>query len=171
MKKDPFGTARSRVLLALLTCVSLAPGAHAVAARGAKSPGAAASSAVSVPDTPVAVAQPAPALPAPSELEAKYGLQIAQVVLAASGGLVDVRFRVLDAAKVKALLDNPSNAPVLLAGDKPPLQPPHHALRGARYAKGQVFYILYPNVRSTVKPGAEVTVGLGEARLGPVTAQ
>jgi len=171
MKTRPFGAERSRVLLGLLTVVLVAPGVHAVAARGVKLPVAAASSAINVPDAPAATARSAPALPAPSELELKYGLQIAHVALAASGGLVDVRFRVLDAVKVKALLDNPSNAPVLLAGDKPPLQPPHHALRGARYAKGQVFYILYPNVRGTVKPGAEVTVAVGEARLGPVTAQ
>ena len=116
-------------------------------------------------------ARPAQPLPPPSALEAETGIQIAQVGLTASGGLVDVRFRVLDAAKAKALLGNPANVPMLIAGDNPPLMPPHHALKGARFAKGQVFYILYPNQRNAIKPGVQVTVAMGDARLGPVTAQ
>lgn len=107
----------------------------------------------------------------PSALETQYGIQIMQLGLAASGGLVDVRFKVLDAVKAKALLGNSANAPMLIAGDKPPLMAPHNALRGARFGQGQVFYILYPNLRSAIKPGVEVTVVMGEARLGPVTVQ
>jgi hypothetical protein len=99
------------------------------------------------------------------------GIQIAQVGLTAQGGMVDVRFKVLDAAKAKALLGNPANAPMLIAGNQPPLHPPHHALKGARFAPGQVFYILYPNARGAVQPGVEVSVAMGDARLGPVKAQ
>lgn len=110
-------------------------------------------------------------LPPPSALESQVGIQIAHVGLAASGGLVDLRFKVLDAAKARALLGNPANAPVLIAGDMPPLMAPHKALHGARYGQGQVVYILYPNLRGAVKPGAEVTVAMGDTRLGPVTAQ
>ena len=116
-------------------------------------------------------ARPTQPLPPPSALETEAGLQITQVGLTASGGLVDVRFRVLDAAKAKALLGNPANTPMLIAGDNPPLVPPHHALKGARFAKGHVFYILYPNQRNAIKPGVQVTVAMGDARLGPVTAQ
>lgn len=112
-----------------------------------------------------------PALPPPTELEQQHGLQVAQLALTASGGLVDVRFKVLDAGKAKALLGNPANAPMLIAGDQPPLHPPHHALKGARFAPGQVFYILYPNARGAVQPGVDVSVAMGDARLGPVKAQ
>lgn len=127
---------------------------------------------------PVAEAAPVPqtarakveVLP-PSALEMQYGIQITQIGLTASGGLVDVRFKVLDAVKARALLGNPANTPMLIAGDKPPLMAPHNALRGARFGQGQVFYILYPNLRSAIKPGVDVIVAMGEARLGPVTAQ
>lgn len=122
---------------------------------------------------PVVVTQsvkPLP-LPAPTEVEQQYGIQIVHVALTASGGLVDARFKVLDAAKAKTLLGNAANAPVLIAGDKPPLMAPHHALRGARFSNGQVFYILYPNTRSAIRSGVEVVVAMGAARLGPVTAQ
>lgn len=116
-------------------------------------------------------ARPAQQMRSPSALETRYGIQIVQLGLAASGGLVDLRFKVLDAVKVKALLGDPANAPMLVAGDKPPLMAPHNALRGAKFGQGQVVYILYPNLRSAIKPGVEVTVVMGEARLGPVTAQ
>jgi hypothetical protein len=111
------------------------------------------------------------ALPAPNSLELQYGIQITHIGLTASGGLVDLRFKVLDAAKAKALLGNAANPPMLIAGDMPPLMPPHKALHGAKYSQGQVVYILYPNLRSAVKPGAEVTVAMGDVRFGPVTAQ
>lgn len=110
-------------------------------------------------------------LPPPSALESQVGIQIAHVGLAASGGLVDLRFKVLDAAKARALLGNPANAPMLIAGDMPPLMAPHKALHGAKYGQGQVIYILYPNLRGAIQPGVEVTVALGDARLGPVIAQ
>lgn len=127
---------------------------------------------------PVAEAAPVPKtarakveISPPSALEMQYGIQITQIGLTASGGLVDVRFKVLDAVKARALLGNSANAPMLIAGDKPPLMAPHNALRGARFGQGQVFYILYPNLRSAIRPGVDVIVAMGEARLGPVTAQ
>ena len=116
-------------------------------------------------------AHSAPQLQPPDAIESESGIQITQVGLTASGGLVDVRFKVLDPAKARSLLGNPANAPMLIANDNPPLMPPHHALKGARFAKGQVFYILYPNVRGAVQAGAPVMVAIGPVRLGPVTAQ
>jgi hypothetical protein len=146
-------------------------------AAQAVQPAASADAGKATPATPAVLATAAPAgktaqpLPPPSSSETQYGIQIAQVGLTAAGGLVDVRFKVLDAAKAAQLLGNPANVPTLLAADNPPLMPPHHALKGARFTPGQVFYILYPNVRNTIKPGVEVTVAMGEVRLGPVTAQ
>lgn len=110
-------------------------------------------------------------LPPPSELESRHGIQIAQITLTAAGGLVDVRFKVLDAAKVRKLLADPANVPTLKVGDNPPLAAPHHALRGAKYGDGLIFYILFPNARNAIKTGVEVTVAMGDVRLGPVTVQ
>jgi len=123
---------------------------------------------------PVAVAaaaKPTSELPPPSEAETQYGIQVARVSLTAASGLVDVRLKVLDAAKVKALLADPANAPSLIVGDKPPLMAPHNALKGARLSNGQVIFVLFPNVRRAVQAGVPVTVAMGPARLGPVTAQ
>lgn len=110
-------------------------------------------------------------LPAPSEAEVAAGLQVTHIGTTASGGLVDARFKVLDAAKAKVLLGDPANVPTLIVGDKPPLVAPHHAFKGAQFSEGQVFFILYPNTRGAVQPGVAVSVAMGRTRLGPVTAQ
>jgi hypothetical protein len=151
-------------------------------AGGCAVQGGATAEAESAPKVATAMPQPAvaaqqnaprarPQLAAPSPLETQYGIQVTQVNLTAAGGLVDFRFKVLDAAKARKLLGNPANVPVLIAGDNPPLAPPHHALHGAKFGDGLVYFILYPNVRSAVKPGAEVTVAMGDVHLGPVTVQ
>lgn len=118
-----------------------------------------------------AATQSAQVLPPPTELELQAGIQIVRISATASGGLVDARFKILDAAKASALLGNAANVPQLVVGDKPPLVAPHHALKGARFGQGQVFFILYPNQRNAVVPGVPVTVLMGTTRLGPVIAQ
>ena len=132
---------------------------------------AAAPTAAPAPDERAArAAQPVPPQP-PTEQELEAGIQVLHIGVTASGGLVDVRFKVLDDAKGTALLGNMDNAPQIIVGDKPPLMPPHHAIKGGRFAKDQTLFILYPNMREAVKPGAEVYVAFGATRLGPVTAQ
>ena len=165
---------RSALVPLLLPFVALGAAAQ-VSSGGSGTPAGTAAAATPATVTAAAAntsaARPATPLAAPTERETEVGIQIAHVGLTASGGLVDVRFKVLDAAKAKALLSNPANAPQLLAGDNPPLVAPHHALKGARFGQGQTFYILYPNQRAAIKPGGEVSVAMGPARLGPVKAQ
>ena len=171
MKIDSLRIVLSTALLPLLAggC-AVQGGATADSATPAANPTQVAATAPpsASPQRPV---QARPQLPPPSALETQYGIQITQVGVAASGGLVDLRFKVLDAAKARALLGNPANTPMLIVGDKPPLMPPHNALHGAKFGQGQILYILYPNLRNAITPGVEVTVAMGEARLGPIMVQ
>jgi hypothetical protein len=126
---------------------------------------------------------PAPAKPAeqvagtprilhpPTAAEMQVGIQIVRLGVTASGGLVDLRFIVLDSAKASAFLNSAANVPTLVADNMPPLMPPHKPMHGARFSQGQLVYVLYPNLRGTLKPGAAVMVVMGDARLGPVTVQ
>jgi hypothetical protein len=114
--------------------------------------------------------QPIP-VAAPTEQEIAAGIQVVHISATGGGGLVDARFKVLDAAKATALLGNPANAPQIIAGDKPALVPPHHAVRGGRLAKDQMLFIMYPNIRKAVEPGVDVYVAFGATRLGPFKAQ
>lgn len=120
---------------------------------------------------PQAHATPAARFAPAGDLEALGGIQVTQVGVTAAGGLVDLRFKVLDAAKARKLLGDPANIPVLVAQGGLPLHAPHNALKGAKYGDGLVYFILYPNVRGAVRPGDEVTVAMGETRYGPVTVR
>ena len=157
--------------LALSGCATQGGSATGVVGKAAApavvSPPAAATTAAQSASGP----RPAPALAPPTELELQAGIQIAHIGITAAGGLVDARFKVLDPVKAGVLLANPANAPMLIAGDKPPLMAPHHAIKGSHFAKDQLLMILYPNTRGAVQPGAAVSVALGGTRIGPVTAQ
>jgi len=107
----------------------------------------------------------------PTDPEIQAGIQVVRIAATAGGGLVDARFKVLDAAKASALLADAANAPQIIAGDKPPLVPPHHAMHGGRVTKDQMLFVMYPNIRKAVEPGVEVYVAFGATRLGPVKAQ
>jgi hypothetical protein len=166
------------VILTLLTgCATRGKGLDEPASAAATAAVAAATPApATVPRTPVmATAQSnwpmRPQAALPTEIELRYGIQVTQVGMAAAGGLVDLRLKILDAAKARKILGDPANTPVLISGDAPPLAPPHHALHGVKLGDGIVYNILYPNVRSTVKAGSEVVVAMGDVRLGPVTVQ
>ena len=113
-----------------------------------------------------------PALPPPTPLERRSGIQVTRIAVVAAGGLVDLRFKVLDAAKARKRLLDPANGPMLIPeGSEQPLTPPHNALKNVRLADDLVNYILFPNVRNAVKPGTKVVVALAGLRLDPVTAQ
>jgi hypothetical protein len=142
------------------------------ATQGGSSAGDAGKTAAPVVATPPAATAPARQASAPpTDSELQAGIQIAHVGVTAAGGLVDARFRVLDPAKAGALLANPANAPMLIAGDKPPLMAPHHAIKGSHFTKDQMLLILYPNTRGAVQPGVPVTVAMGATHIGPITAQ
>ena len=163
------GRAQRLLFLVALVPLALAGCATQTAAKQvsvARAPGAAASPA---PAAPARAAQPLPVAP-PTEQELQAGIQVLHIGVTASGGLVDARFKVLDGAKASALLGNMANAPQLICGDKPPLMAPHHSVKGGRFAKDQTLFIMYPNTRRAVAPGADVYVAFGATRLGPVKA-
>lgn len=152
------GIARIASGLALAAC--LVAGASALAAGA--------------PDQPAVAAVPAAkaaAFPEPTAAERELGVQVLRMVVTAQGGLVDVRFRVVDGPKATKLLGVATNAPTLAVGDLPPLHAPQHTLKGGRFPQGAVFMILYPNLRNSVTPGAEVSVQFGDHKVGPYTAQ
>ena len=111
-------------------------------------------------------------LPPPTPVEQRCGVQVVRVAVTAAGGLVDLRLKILDAAKARKRIMDPANPPFLIPeGSEYPLSAPRHALKNIRFVDGVADYILYPNVRSAVKRGTKFVVALGGLHLDPVTAQ
>lgn len=106
-------------------------------------------------------------------LEKRHGIRIDQVAVTGGGGLVDLRFTVLDPAKARPLLLNHAKPPRLTAeGSKTELQAPTHgAMRNVRLQKDAACFLLYPNARSAIHPGTRVAVAFGDVLVEPVVAK
>jgi hypothetical protein len=105
-------------------------------------------------------------------LEADYGIRFDLVAVTASGGLVDLRFTVVDEAKAKALFHDAATSPALLVdGSGTVLRTKkgmsHHLslLTGGRY------FVLFSNKGGAVQAGTHVSVVIADVRLEPMAAQ
>lgn len=106
-------------------------------------------------------------------LEAIHGIRVDQVAVTAGGGLVDLRFTVLDPVKARPLLGGHATSPRLLVeGSGIELQAPRHgAMHGIRIQKDATSFLLFPNTRNAVRPGARVAVAFGDVKVEPVVAK
>jgi hypothetical protein len=135
------------------------------------------------PSQPTPPARPTPSSqPAPEQalaqtisapvLEQEYGLRVTLIGVTAAGGMVDLRLQVLDAEKARPLLTDPARLPSLIVpGDDVTLSNPGSADPDLPVEDGRVFFVLFPNSGSAVKPGTSVIVAFGDLRLEPMTAQ
>ena len=166
---NPFLRARRPSLrLAALLATALLLVASAVALTGCTT----STADQSVPPTglagPTAVtAQPANVTAA--DLEQRFGIQMTLVAVTAGGGLIDIRFRVTDAAKAADLF-KPENLPAVIVPDSGvTIRPPDPPDPG-KLTDGQIYFLLYPNSGGAVRPGSKVVLSFGDLRLDYQTA-
>jgi hypothetical protein len=123
-------------------------------------------------DAPRSATRPLPGAVSGSGLADRIGVRVVRVAAAGGGGLLDVRYQVVDAGKAyavhgadtpPALVDEKSGLVVsaLLMGHM------HHGTPKA----GVTYYLLFVNRGSAVHRGDRVAVVLGDARLEHVLVQ
>jgi len=106
------------------------------------------------------------------ELEKKYGLRMDLVAVTAAGGFVDVRIRIVNGEKAKALLSDKENFPALSVGRNLILQAPGDIKsQEIRYENNGTMFIMYANSGGAVQPGTPVTVRFGDIAVDPIDAQ
>lgn len=110
------------------------------------------------------------AMPISAGMEARWGVRFTQIGTTADGGMVDVRYVVLDVDKAAALGSSPQDTPVLVEeGSKRIIfavaikSHAHDLHAGGRY------YLLYRNTRGLLRAGSHVTITLAGNRLEHVT--
>lgn len=112
-------------------------------------------------------------LPA-AQLEERYGIKLQRIAVTGAGGLVELRFTILDPLKARALLNDKDRAvsPSLIAEDTGnTLQAPRQGTwRNIRMQKDAACFVLFPNARSAVKKGTRVSLAFGTVRVEPVVA-
>jgi len=113
-----------------------------------------------------------PQLASVKTFEERFGLRVTLVAVTASGGIVDIRFKVLDADKAQGTLQDDKNMPILnVEGSTITPMMRDTAIQDQDLEVGKVYYILYSNPRGMVKPGTPVSVAIGDLVLEPIVAQ
>jgi len=112
----------------------------------------------------------APNMPASTEIENQFGVRFLGVDVTAGGGMLQIRYQVLDSAKTEALHDE-QTAPFVLdsAGHKyadPGIVGHNHI--GKTKAAGTTDYILLANAQGGVMSGTFVTIQVGTFTLTQV---
>lgn len=109
-------------------------------------------------------------------LEEQWGIKVERTMLSAGGYMVDFRFRVLDAAKARPILDRRTN-PYLIdqatgAQFIVPSPPKIGQLRsGKTIREGAVYAILFANPGKYMKSGNKVTVVVGDFQARDIVIQ
>jgi hypothetical protein len=105
-------------------------------------------------------------------LEERYGARVDLVATAALGGMVELRFTVLDIKKADALFHDPEKMPRLLVeGVGQTLEPPSGMKHSMKMVNGGSYFILYGNRGGHVKEGSKISVVVGDIRLEHLTAR
>jgi hypothetical protein len=108
-----------------------------------------------------------PTIPASPEIEAKYGVRFTSVDVTAAGGMIQLRYQILDSDKSAALHDAAS-APFVVDSRGVNYADPGmvgHTHVGKTKVAGTSDYILLANAKGGVQPGAIVTIKIGDLEL------
>jgi hypothetical protein len=116
---------------------------------------------------------PAGATPVSPEIEAGYGLRLQRATMAVQGGLVDVRFTILDTVRAEPVIGHLSRERVKLVDestgrvlDTRTMTPGDSNLKA-----GEGYYMLFRNSGGLLHRGSRIAVAIGKFRLGGVTVR
>lgn len=120
----------------------------------------------------------APTLPAStviseSVLEEKYGVRVNLVALTASGGMIDLRLKIIDSQKASLLLADKNNFPALYVNDVGITlnASADDKSQGIKLEDNGGLYLLFPNASNAVKPGAKVSILFGDIAIEAITVK
>lgn len=104
-------------------------------------------------------------------LEETYGLRVNLVAVTAAGGMVDLRLKVVDAAKAQALLSDAKNLPTLVV-DRMRLYPAQDiSVDASRLKNDSILVVLFSNPRDLVMSGTPVTILFGNIAVEPIESK
>jgi hypothetical protein len=115
---------------------------------------------------PTAAARGPYRVPQDPSMESSLGIRIKQIAVVGDGGLVEVRYTVLDSQKASRFQNDTHHPPVLRSERRSgvvyrtALMKQGHELR-----PGQTYYLLYLNNANTVRSGEPVEVSAGGTKL------
>ncbi len=105
-------------------------------------------------------------------LEEQYGIRMTLVAVTAAGGLVDIRYIVIDPEKAALLATEEDGIMpmVYVEQDDMMLMPDAH-MRTQKLIAGRMYFSLIPNAQNVVKRGSSVIVVFNDIALEPMITQ
>jgi hypothetical protein len=111
-------------------------------------------------------------VPLSTEIEERFGVRFTGLHLVARHGLVDLRYRVLDAGKAKNFGHYTETSPLIIAEDSGKIiEVTIKGLHNHRVETGRTYYVLYRNTADALEPGGLVTIQVGDLLLQHVPVQ
>jgi hypothetical protein len=111
-------------------------------------------------------------IPTNPAFEQALGVRLTQLAVSADGGLVDVRFLVLDPTKASDLTRTPSSVPRLVVESTGEVIQ-SAALMGAKHdlRAGRTSFLLYRNTGGAIRRGTLVSIVFADLKVEHVVAQ
>lgn len=117
----------------------------------------------------------APTVISAKTLEERFGVRLRLLGVTAAGGMIDLRYKVIDKDKAAFLVGAGSAPPELIADDGRVTltvdETTHGMKHNTRLENGGIYFHFFPNRQNIIKPGSLVTVAFGSVRLEPMPAQ
>jgi hypothetical protein len=102
----------------------------------------------------------------------EYGLGVNLIAVTGAGGMLDLRLKIIDGEKAKALLDDPANFPALRVGNGLVLKASEdRSVQAIKFENGGSIFALFPNAQNIVKPGDPVTIVFGDFQVEAIPAK
>jgi hypothetical protein len=106
-------------------------------------------------------------------MAARYGIDVNLIGVTAAGGLIELRYQVVDADKADPIIHDAALSPVLVVEDTGAtlvMRPPRHH-KNSQLLLGGTYFFLIANSHNAIHEGSLLTLVIGDARLEHIVAQ
>lgn len=118
-----------------------------------------------------AATSPTTEFPVNTAIEERFGVRFTFLAVTGRNGLVDLRYRVVDAGKAKNFGHYTETSPLIInetTGKQ--LEVTKMGLHNHRVEPGRIYYIMYRNTGETLHSGDLVTIQIGDLKLEHIPA-
>jgi hypothetical protein len=113
-----------------------------------------------------------PIMPVNAEMEERFGIRFTFLAVTADGGLLDLRYRVIEQDKARNFGHYTETSPMLIVESTGAVVDVTQMGRhNHRMEPGRIYYILFRNMGDAVHRGDLVTIDVGGVKLEHVVAQ
>jgi len=105
-------------------------------------------------------------IPLNAEIEERFGIRFDFMAVVAKGGMIDLRYRVLDVGKAKNFGHYTETSPLLLAEDSGEVvDVTIMGQHNHRVEPGRVYSILFRNTANRIVPGRPITIAIDDLKI------